>query len=74
MVCLHVGNFLFRVSYFDESNGLKREGCIKPTTFLFPFGYDIPFKSIENEQEMWNAVENNLKLSVFNIGISLTDF
>lgn len=74
MVCAQVGNFLFRVSYFDESKGLIREGCIRQTKVLYPYGFILPYKIIENEKEKWGKAGDNLKLHIFNIGLSLTDY
>lgn len=73
MVSIQIGNFLFRVSYFDETKGLKREACIRPTAILYPYGYKMPYLKIDNEQERWEEVEGKLKLYIFNIGLSLTD-
>jgi hypothetical protein len=74
MVSLQIGNFLFRVSYFDESNGLKREVCIKPTISLFPYKIELPFNFNSEAEELWKKTQNSLKLHIFNIGLSLTDF
>lgn len=73
MVSIQIGHYLFRVSYFDESKGLKREGCIRPTNMLFPYGYKMPYFEIDNEQERWQQIDNKFKLHIFNIGLSLTD-
>lgn len=73
MVNIQLNHFIFRVTYLDESKGLKREAWIRPTKVLYPKNYRLRYKKIENEQVMWDRVENNLKLHVFNIGIRLVD-
>lgn len=73
MVNIQVHHFIFRVTYLDESRGLKREAWIRPTKILYPKSYRLRYKKIENEQELWDRVENNLKLHVFNIGLKLID-
>lgn len=72
-VSIQMHHFLFRVSYLDESQGLKREAWIKPTTILYPANHQLQYKRIDNEQKMWDKVQDNLKLHVFNIGLSLID-
>ena len=73
MVNIQMNHFIFRVTYLDESMGLKREAWIRPTKALYPKSYQLRYKKIENEQELWDRVENNLKLHVFNIGLRLVD-
>jgi len=73
IVTIQIGNFLFRISYYDESKGLVREGCIKPTTVIFPFEKEIPYFKIEDDEERWEAILDNLKFNIFCMGISLTE-
>ena len=73
MVNIQMNHFIFRVTYLDESRGLKREAWIRPTKLLYPKTYRLQYKKIENEQVLWDRVENNLKLHVFNIGLRLVD-
>ncbi len=73
MVNIQMNHFIFRVSYLDESRGLKREAWIRPTKILYPANYSLQYKRIENEQEMWEKVDEAVKLHVFNIGIRLVD-
>lgn len=73
MVSIQIGYLLFRVSYFDETKELKREGCIKPTAILFPYEYNMPYLKTENEQKRWQEVGDKFKFNIPNIGISLTN-
>ena len=72
MVCIQIGHFLFRVSYFDESKGLKRESCLKRTRILHPHNRTLQHKIIDNEQKKWEAVDS--KFHLFRYAMSLTDF
>ena len=73
MVTIQIGHFLFRISYFDESRGLKRVSWIKRTTPLFPYNYNLKYSEIKQEEDKWNQIEDSIKLHIFNLGLMLTD-
>ena len=73
VVSIQMNHLLFRVSYLDESKGIKREAWIKPTQILHPINHKLQYRTIENEQEMWDRVQDDLKLHIFNIGLGSVD-
>lgn len=72
--CIHIGNFLFRVSYWDDSTGLIREISLKPTKILYPSNKQLNYYNPEGAEDLFNKTEGKLQLHLFSIGLSLTDY
>ena len=69
---IHIGNFLYRVSYWEHDERLLRASLRLPTTTLLPYKYELPFPKGDSFLNFDQFEGNNL-IFVFAESLSLIE-
>lgn len=73
-VTIQIGELVFRISYLDESKGLRRTTFGERTKVIFPIGYDLPFFTNAEADTIWRNLDSVQKLRLFHTaGIQLDE-